>query len=114
MRQVQLGKVAAGTGAGDFAANVFCPAFVPFAACTGLVITVQPVTDFYTASVVATPAAAQLGNPTGFCVGLPGQLMFARAVYLAPVISQFWPYAQQASIGGTTGNRAGRGGGVRQ
>ncbi len=102
-RQVQLGQVPTTYSAGDFASQVFCPAFVAFAPCANVLVTLQPVADYLSADVVATPSAAQLGSKGAFCVGLPGQLMFARAVYLAPVISQFWPYAGQASVNGVTG-----------
>lgn len=103
VRQVQLGLVPQASSAGDFAAKQFCPAFVAYAPCTTLSLTLQPVADYLSDAVVATPAAASLGNPGAFCVGAPGQLMFARVVYLAPTISQFWPYAAQASINGVTG-----------
>jgi len=102
-RQVQLGQVPATYSASDFAGKVFCPAFVIFAPCANVLVTLQPVTDYFNATVVGTPSAAQLGNSSSFCVGLPGQLMFARVVYLAPIISQFWPYAGQATINGATG-----------
>ncbi len=102
-RQVQLGQVPATYSAGDFAGKVFCPAFVIFAPCTNVLVTLQPVTDYLSADVVATQTAAQLGSSGSFCVGQPGQLMFARVVYLAPIISQFWPYAGQVSINGSIG-----------
>lgn len=103
VRQVQLGKVASTTTASDFTAKVFCPAFVAFAPCANLVVVLEPVTDFLSATVVATPSPALLGSPGAFCVGAPGQLMFARVVYLAPTISRFWPYAAQTSINGVAG-----------
>ncbi len=103
VRQVQLGKVPSTYSAGDFASQVFCPALAPFIACTNLVVTLVPVANYDTAAVVAVPASAQLGHSGGFCTGLPGQLMFARVVYLAPVISSFWPYATQATVNGATG-----------
>ena len=102
-RQVQLGHVPQATSAGDFAAKLLCPALVAYAPCANLVVVLQPVTDYLSANVVATPQAARLGSAGAFCVGAPGQLMFARVVYLAPAISQFWPYATQASINGTAG-----------
>ncbi len=102
-REVQLGHVPATYSAADFATKVFCPALVVFAPCANVVVTLQPVADYLSDGVVATPAAGQLGKSNSFCVGLPGQLMFARAVYLTPVISQFWPYGAHASINGVTG-----------
>ncbi len=99
-RQVQLGAVAASTTAADFTANVFCPIFGRFVACTGIVMTMEPVSDYLNAAVVAPPAAGSLGSSAGFCPGRPGQLMFARAVYLATPISRFWPYATEAVVGG--------------
>ena len=102
-RQVQLGRVPPAYSAGDFAAKVFCPAIVRFAPCDNLVVTLQPVADYLSAGAVAIPPPGRLGTSGGFCVGQPGQLMFARVVYLAPVISQFWPYATQASVNGASG-----------
>ncbi len=103
VRQVQLGRVPTTSSASDFTGSAFCPAFTAFAPCTGVSVTLQPVSDYVSAAVVATPSAAQLGSSGSFCVGRPGQLMFARVVYLAPIISRFWPYAGQASINGVTG-----------
>ena len=102
-RQVQLGLVPQTTTPGDFAAKQFCPAFGASAPCANVSVTLQPVTDYLSDTVVAMPQATALGNPGAFCVGSPGQLMFARVVYLAPTISQFWPYATQATINGVTG-----------
>lgn len=96
VRQVQLGLVASTLSSADFAAKVFCPVFVVFAPCTGIVVSVQPVSDYD--SAVAVTAAAP---PTAFCVGAPGQLMYARAVYQAPVFGQVFA----AGTGpGTSGN----------
>ena len=103
VRQVQLGRVPSTYSAGDFAAKVFCPAFAVFAPCANLLVVLQPVTDYQSALVVPTPPAAQLGQPGAFCTGTPGQLMFARVVYLAPIIGQIWPWATQTSINGTAG-----------
>lgn len=103
VRQVQLGRVPSTDLASDFARDFLCPAFVPFAPCVNLVVVLQPVADYLSATVVATPSADLLGTQGAFCVGVPGQLMFARVVYLAPTISQFWPYAAQTSINGTAG-----------
>ena len=101
VRQVQLGLVPSTYSAGDFAAKVLCPGFAPYAACSDVTVTLQPVSDFYTATAVALPS--QPGAATSFCVGAPGQLMFARVVYLAPVVSQFWPYATKATVNGNSG-----------
>ena len=103
VRQVQMGQVPSTYSASDFAAKVFCPAFVAFAPCNNVVVTLQPVADYLSATVVSRPTSTQLGTSAAFCVGLPGQLMFARLVYLAPIIGQFWPYSVQASIGSFTG-----------
>ena len=98
VRQVQLGLVPAATTSADFVGKVFCPVFVAFAPCAGVLVSVQPVTDFYTARAVT--AAAQ---PGAFCVGAPGQLMYARAVYQAPLLSTV--YAITATPGpGSNGN----------
>ena len=103
VRQVQLGQVPPGESPGDFTGQVFCPIFVRFAACTDVLITIQPVSDFQSAAVVTQSAAAST-QPQLFCVGQPGELMFARAIYLAPLLSQIWPYGTAVSVGGTTGN----------
>jgi len=103
VRQVQIGHVPSTYSAGDFARDYLCPAFIPYAPCVNLGVVLEPVTDYLTATVVQTPSAALLGAQGAFCVGVPGQLMFARVVYLAPVISQFWPYATQTIIHGVTG-----------
>ena len=49
-------------------------------------VSIQPVSDFYSAAAVLAGATS-----TTFCVGLPGQLMYARAVYQAPAISSIYP-----------------------
>lgn len=103
VRQVQLGQVPATDTAGDFIANLFCPAFVAFAPCQNIAVTLQPVSDWYTPNVVATPDSAHIGDPGAFCIGQPGQLMFARVVFLAPAISSFWLFGIQGTVGGSTG-----------
>ena len=103
VRQIQIGAVPPGTSAGGFTANSFCPIFSGFAACSGVFITVQPVDDFASAQAVSQSAAAS-AQSSSFCTGAPGQLMFARAVYLAPLFSQIWPYGTVVSLGGASGN----------
>ena len=99
VRQVQLGHVPASLSAGDFVGSVFCPVFVVFAPCTGVVASVQPVSDYATGSVVANPAPL-----TAFCVGQPGQLMYARITYQAPLVSSIYGTVANASQPGTNGN----------
>ncbi len=98
VRQVQLGLVPASTTAANFASSVFCPVFVAFAPCAGLLISIQPVAD-YTAPFVtaAAPSAA-------FCIGQPGQLMYARAVYPAPALGTIYTTVANAAGPGTNGN----------
>ena len=103
VRQIQVGKVPAGSSSEDFVSKEFCPLFSKFASCSNVVLTVKPVDDYYSDGAVATPASDQLGKPGAFCVGVPGQLMFARAVFVSSLISRFWAYGQQATINGTTG-----------
>ncbi len=103
VRQVQLGLVPATYSAADFAEKVFCPVFGRYGDCGKVAVTLLPVANFGD-PVVVPPPPDRLGLPGGFCVGAPGQLMFARAVFAAPVISQFWPYAMQGTVNGTTGN----------
>jgi Flp pilus assembly protein TadG len=102
-RQIQIGNVPSTYGAGDFTSKIFCPVFATFADCSAVLITVQPVVDFQSASATGQPAAA-IAQSAPFCIGAPGQLMFARAVYLAPVLAQFWPYGTVVTLGGSTGN----------
>lgn len=97
VRQVQLGLVPATTTAADFTGNVFCPVLVVFTPCTAVIVSVQPVGDYYSAAVVTA-----LVPPTAFCVGQPGQLMYARAVYQAPLLGSF--YAAIGASPGTNGN----------
>ena len=99
VRQVQLGHVPASTSAGDFVGSVFCPVFVQFAQCAGLVASIQPVSD-YSASSVAGSAAPQ----TVFCVGGPGQLMYSRITYQAPLLSGIYTTLINGSWPGTNGN----------
>ncbi len=103
VRQIQLGAIPPGTSTASFTANTFCPIFSNFAACSGVVITLQPVDDFATAQAVTQSAAAS-AQSASFCTGAPGQLMFARAVYLAPLLSEIWPYGTVISLGGAHGN----------
>ena len=103
VRQIQLGAVPAGDSNGDFTAKFFCPVFSGFAACSGVLVTVQPVLDYQSAQAVTEPAAA-IAQSAPFCVGAPGQLMFARVVYLAPLLGQIWPYSTVLTLDGSTGS----------
>ena len=93
VRQVQLGLVPQSTSAGDFTGDVFCPAFAVFAPCSGVLISLQPVND-YTAAPVSAPAQS-----ASFCTGQPGQLMYARAVYQAPLLQTIIAAAAPAGPG---------------
>jgi len=98
VRQIQLGAVPATYSAGDFASNIFCPVFSGFAACSGITISVQPVTDYQNIQA-ELQAAASAGHSATFCVGQPGQLMYAQVVYLAPLVAAIWPYGTLAAGG---------------
>ncbi len=98
VRQIQLGLVPATTTAADFTGNTFCPIYQVFAPCTGILVSVQPVAD-YTAPVITTAA-----SPVTFCTGVPGQLMYARAVYQAPVLSSIYSTAATIVGPGTSGS----------
>ena len=98
VRQVQLGLVPATTNAADFTCNTVCPILVAFAPCTGILVSVQPVTD-YTASIITAPTP-----PTAFCIGAPGQLMYARAVYQAPLLSSIYSTIPTIVGPGTNGS----------
>ena len=97
VRQVQLGLVPATTTAADFTGTVFCPVLARFAPCTSVVVSVQPVADYYSAAAVTAVVP-----PTAFCVGQPGQLMYARVAYQAPALSAF--YTAVGASPGTDGN----------
>ena len=99
VRQVQLGHVPASLSAGDFVGTVFCPVFVTFAPCTGVAASVQPVSDYSGGPVVASPAAL-----SAFCVGQPGQLMYSRITYQAPVLGSIYTTLVNPSLPGTSGN----------
>jgi Flp pilus assembly protein TadG len=85
VRQVQLGKVPSGTAASTYVASTMCPIFSQFASCTGLTITVQPVTDYWTNFTTVSSSS----TATSFCMGQAGTLMYARATYQAPVWASF-------------------------
>ncbi len=99
VRQVQIGNVPAGTTVGSFTSSTFCPVFTLFASCSSLLVSVQPVADYY-----SSPVVSGAKQPTGFCVGLPGQLMYARAVYQAPAFSQIFPLTATQTGPGSYGN----------
>ena len=93
VRQVQLGLVPPTSTGADFTNTVFCPVFVAFAPCSGLLVSIQPVTDFTASAITAS------SPPVAFCVGAPGQLMYARAVYHAPVLQTIYTTATVAGPG---------------
>jgi Flp pilus assembly protein TadG len=85
VRQVQLGHLSPGYTEADFVNKIFCPAFATFQVCINLTVDLQPVTNYEDlASAIGGPNSAAT---TGvFCPGMPGQLMYAHVVYLAPSI----------------------------
>ena len=89
VRQIQIGNVAGSTSSATFVTSVMCPIFSQFASCDGLQVSVQPVTDYW--SSYAT--IASLVQPSAFCTGRPGTLMFARAMYQAPVWASFMAFS---------------------
>ncbi len=93
VRQVQIGNVPGSTSANTFISSVMCPILSQFASCTGLQVSVQPVSDYL--SSYSTVASAS--QPTAFCIGQPGTLMFARAAYQAPVWASFMVFALPTS-----------------
>lgn len=93
VRQVQIGKISGSTTVGSFISGTMCPIFSVFASCTGLQVSVQAVTDYASSYATVTGTA----QPTAFCVGQPGTLMFARATYQAPVWAKFMVNALTAS-----------------
>ena len=99
VRQVQIGNVPASTSVGTFTSTTFCSVFSLFAPCSGVQLSIQPVTDYYSSTVVSSSK-----QPSAFCVGQPGQLMYARALYQAPMISQIFPLAATPSGPGSYGD----------
>ena len=93
VRQVQLGQLSPTMSVANFTGSVFCPIFVSFAPCSGVLLSIQPVAD-YTATSVTQPNA-----PSAFCIGAPGQLMYARATYRAPVLDSIYNLGQTAGPG---------------
>jgi Flp pilus assembly protein TadG len=85
VRQVQIGNVSGSTTVAAFTSSVMCPIFVQFASCTGLNVSVQVVQDYWNSYSTVTGTT----QPTAFCIGQPGALMFARATYQAPVWAKF-------------------------
>ena len=88
VRQVQIGNVANSTSASTFITSVMCPIFSQFADCGGLQVSVQPVSDYWSSYATITSTS----QPTAFCTGQPGTLMFARAAYQAPVWASFMAF----------------------
>ena len=85
VRQVQIGNVSGSTTVASFTSNTVCPIFNQFASCTGLQVSVQVVQDYWTSYSAVTGTT----QPTAFCIGQPGALMFARATYTVPVWARF-------------------------
>jgi Flp pilus assembly protein TadG len=85
VRQVQIGNVPGSTTVAAFTSSVMCPIFVQFASCSGLNVSVQVVQDYWNSYATVTGTT----QPTAFCIGQPGALMFARATYKAPVWAKF-------------------------
>ena len=89
VRQIQIGNVAGSTSSATFVTSIMCPIFSQFASCDGLQVSVQPVTDYWSSYATITSAS----QPSAFCTGQPGTLMFARAAYQAPVWASFMAFS---------------------
>jgi Flp pilus assembly protein TadG len=86
-RQLLTGQVTVSSGASQqsFQAADFCSYLSPLITCTGVVIVLQPVTNYQAAlSNETAPTGATTVNPGG-----PGSLMLLQAYYTSTVAG--WP-----------------------
>ncbi len=65
-----------------FQAVSFCPLLSPFLACSNVVLSLQPVSDYSNTSAIGT-------GPPPFTPGQGGSLMLLRAQYTLPALT--WP-----------------------
>jgi hypothetical protein len=83
-RQVEIGAIGSTYTQSDFIQKVLCPNFGPD--CANLYLDIHPVIDYSTLTVPGVVDAPDSGLISGFqfCVGTPGQMMYAHVVYVAP------------------------------
>ena len=83
-RQVEIGAIGTSYTPSDFVNKVLCTNFGP--SCANLTVDLHPVADYTTltnASAVDAPDSIKTSG-FQFCVGGPGQMMYAHVVYTAP------------------------------
>ena len=83
-RQVEIGAIGSGYTQSDFVSKVLCPNFGP--ACSNLYVDLHPVSDYAALTTAGVTDAPDSASTAGFqfCVGAPGQMMYAHVVYAAP------------------------------
>jgi Flp pilus assembly protein TadG len=94
-RQMQTGQqtVANGTSQTSFQSVVLCPFLSNFLSCSGLVVTLQPVTTFQTPPTPPSPPYSNVTvNP-----GVPGNLMLLQAFYTPGI--PIWPLNVTTLVG---------------
>ena len=73
VRQVQLGLLPAATTAAAFTGSTFCPIFVAFAPCSGILVSIQPVADYTVPVIIAATSPGGIlhrsAGPTHVCTG---------------------------------------------
>jgi Flp pilus assembly protein TadG len=82
-RAMQTGQVTPPSSEANFMSAVFCPYLTPFLSCSGVTVTLQPVTTF---------ASALPAMPTGSITingGAGGNLMMLVVYYNVPI--PMWP-----------------------
>ena len=91
-RQVQIGAVPSTTSPSVFLNSIVCPNLSGLLQCSAITIDLEAVNDYYTcANVTLTvPSAGVSQSKMNFSSGVPGNLMFLRLVYQAPVYSTLW------------------------
>ncbi len=82
-RQVEIGQIGTGYSEADFVTKVVCPNFGT--TCSNLFVDLHPVSDYTGLTGPGVPDAPDSTNATGlqFCVGSPGQMMYAHVIYQA-------------------------------
>jgi Flp pilus assembly protein TadG len=94
-RQMQTGQqtVASGSSQTSFQTLVFCPFLSAFLSCSGVVITLQPVSTFQTAPIPPSPPFSAITvNP-----GVTGNLMLLEAYYTPNI--PLWPLNVMTLVG---------------
>jgi Flp pilus assembly protein TadG len=84
VRKVQIGSLPAGSNADAFKNTVLCPILSSFLPCQNVTVEMMAVADFFNGGQPLAPPQ----NQSTFCTGTPGQLMYAKIYYPAPVFAK--------------------------